>query len=560
MFSKAAMAKAAVAVAVVLAAACSPAQVPRNASSRADADAAATASVLSTPSRGALPVCTAGQLLGYAPDEADVAQHRQSALPVIHYSYDTKLQEPWEFGLTLRVDANGRVVCYRIEDRFGQKQPLTAQRRLEIDNLRHWRYAPFAKDGIPVAAIVKETIAEEELPARHIPLPQVPLDSVRIVLERSGCFGTCPSYRIEINGDGRVIYNGQRYVDVQGEHAYRIPPSDVAKLVESLKAKDLWSLRPSYEASMTDNPTYALRIRMGGEEHGILDYVGGYVGMPRAVSNFEQEGDRIAKSSMWLNLSPETIARLAAESFRFDSPAGAELLARALANRHPHNDEALLQLIELGAPLDAADTLLPQAIERGDVALVEPLIANGALRNRGKTSQAKVDAAFRAAIASGQLAMVQRIWAIAADQPHPSLTFEEPGAEGHARSSVALLLSRPFSRNEPWGGMEIAQWLAQQGADLKATAANGNTLLHIAVDAGDAAFVRYLLQLGLDPSAQGAYGLPPLASARDEDIALLLLEAGGDPTAKGRKSDEFARYAQDNGWERVVRWLRLHSK
>jgi hypothetical protein len=39
----------------------------------------------------------------------------------------------------------------------------------------------------------------------------------------------------------------------------------------------------------------------------------------------------------------------------------------------------------------------------------------------------------------------------------------------------------------------MVKWLAGQGCDLKARAANGDALLHIATDAGNVRFVRYLL-------------------------------------------------------------------
>jgi ankyrin repeat protein len=108
--------------------------------------------------------------------------------------------------------------------------------------------------------------------------------------------------------------------------------------------------------------------------------------------------------------------------------------------------------------------------------------------------------------------------------------------------------------------IEITQWLAQRGCDLKASAANGDTLLHIAADAGDAPFVRYLLQRGLDASAPGEYRLPPLGSTHNEDVALLLLEAGSDPSKMDDSPHEFLRYAEGNHWKRVVEWLRVRGK
>ncbi|HEV8693032.1 MAG TPA: ankyrin repeat domain-containing protein, partial [Lysobacter sp.] len=114
----------------------------------------------------------------------------------------------------------------------------------------------------------------------------------------------------------------------------------------------------------------------------------------------------------------------------------------------------------------------------------------------------------------------------------------------------------PSYQKTPWDGLQIAQWLAAQGCDLKAAAANGTTLLHIAAEAGDAASVRYLLAQGLDASTPGEYGLPALGSVTDEDVALILLEAGTDLS----KLDDFARYAEGNHWLRVTAWLKAHPR
>ncbi|MEP7184367.1 MAG: ankyrin repeat domain-containing protein [Rhodanobacter sp.] len=171
----------------------------------------------------------------------------------------------------------------------------------------------------------------------------------------------------------------------------------------------------------------------------------------------------------------------------------------------------------------------------------------------------KVDGAFRDAIRGGRLASVQKIWSLAGGDDRPSLWFEDDaGKNGRRRVPVSLLLSRPY-RDMHWEGLQTAQWLASRGCDLKARAANGDTLLHKAVHAGDLAFVRYLLAEALDVSALGEYGLPALSSAQDEGIALLLLQAGSD-----WQSDDggarFKRYAQIQHWGRVLAWLAQHPK
>ncbi|MEO6104329.1 MAG: ankyrin repeat domain-containing protein [Pseudoxanthomonas sp.] len=518
------------------------------------------------------PVCNGAQLLAYAPRPEEVEANRKFALPVISYAYGTK-REDWGLQLTLRLDESGRVECYLAKDVFGTEQALNAERRAALKEIGGARYKPFLHEGKAVAAIFSEQVVEQELPGKHVPLAQVPPEQVHITLERTGCYGWCPSYCVEVYGDGRAIYHGGRYVDVEGKHDYRVPKEDVARLVESLRTKDLWSMRSEYQAGITDNPTYVLTLQVGGQSRKIIDYVGEMVGMPSVVSEFEDEVDKVAQSDRWKHLTTETVEQLKAGGFKFDSQAGAELLARTVANDDSRDEAAMLALIELGAPLvvttreapgflGTPGPLVESALHNHRVMLLQPLVDRGALDTNGKRDQKKIDDAFRAAIQGGRLEEVKAVWNIPGPNSHPSLTFEDRTDDDKPvlkQSPLTLALSPPYG-DDGWEGMEIAQWLVGQGCDLKARAADGGTLLHIATNAGDARFVRYLLDQGLDASTPGEFDLPALGSARNEDIALMLLQAGTDFSLMDDDGHQFQRYAKDNHWGRVVAWLKEHKQ
>jgi len=517
-----------------------------------------------------VPPCSKEQLLGYSPPQEEIAAHRQFVLPAIDYPFETKLSGLWGVYLTMRVDVSGRVACYGLKDEFDRQQPLNPRRQALIGELKSWRYAPLQRGPSAVAAIVSERIGEQEMPKEHLPLPEVPLANVHLALERSECFGACPSYRVDLYGDGRVVYQGKSNVDVEGTHAYRVPPASVEQLVASLRNKDIWSLRADYSASITDNPSVNLTIELGEQTHRLHDYVGEKAGMPSSVTEFENEVDNVARSDIWVNLAMPAVKFLEKERFEFRSRAGANLLARAVANEYSHDGEAMLRLIELGVPLDgsAGDRFSPDspgalfdnALKHRRAILIEPLITRGALQTGGREDPSKIDAAFRAAITGGQLAIVRAVWNAPGDALHPSLMFDDPSAKGSSRKlPVTLLLSHAY-RHDSWEGFEIAKWLVAQGCDIRAAAADGTTLLHIAAEANDAKFVRYLLEQGLDAKALGKYRLPPLGSTHDEETALLLLEAGDGLAGMEGADHGFVDYARSNHWDRVIAWLKAHGR
>jgi Domain of unknown function (DUF6438) len=60
-------------------------------------------------------------------------------------------------------------------------------------------------------------------------------DLVMIELERRGCYGVCPIYSLQILGDGRMRYEGQRFVRVQGVQSARLNPGQVQELVTAFE-------------------------------------------------------------------------------------------------------------------------------------------------------------------------------------------------------------------------------------------------------------------------------------------------------------------------------------
>jgi hypothetical protein len=396
-----------------------------------------------------------------------------------------------------------------------------------------------------------------------------------------------------------VVYEGfGEGVDVPGKHRYRVDPAKVAQLLASARDKDLWSLQPKYRRpGVFDGSTFFISLTLGDQQRSIVDSAGSFAGMPEAVHVFENELDEVAQVGEWIHLGREAVLHLQGENFPFASREGSEVLRRAIADENAADDQAILQLIKLGAPWDTdlrqehygcpigSCSALGDALYNQREGVVEELLAQGALRTGSAIDPAKLDAAFRAAIRGGQLSLVKKIWDAAGDAGHPSLTYDDPSEETpwvtpdqsleqsasgadrarekiQKRSSVTLLLRRSAStenfwkyRGKPWEGLAIARWLIEKGCDIRAQGADGRTLLHIAARAGDAGLVRFVLSQGVPALTLGHYLPPAIAGVQEEDVALILLEAGIEtlPT-------ELRRSAVSKHWDRVVVWLDQHPK
>jgi uncharacterized protein DUF6438/carboxypeptidase family protein len=99
-------------------------------------------------------------------------------------------------------------------------------------------------------------------PVGGVPPPKV--SSLEIQLKRTACYGSCPAYRVHLSSDGRVEYEGSRYVAVVGARNLRVEPSVVAGLAKKFFDKGFFNFCASYRVPMTDQPTTETTINVGG--------------------------------------------------------------------------------------------------------------------------------------------------------------------------------------------------------------------------------------------------------------------------------------------------------
>jgi hypothetical protein len=137
-------------------------------------------------------------------------------------------------------------------------------------------------------------------PAQKIAFPAIAdWRTLKIRLERSGCFGTCPIYSVEITGDGTVNYLGERFVAVSGGQTTHISQKAVRDLYDAfVKADFFWTL-DEYMGHVTDLPTYKVTLSFDGRTKRVVDYAGQMVGLPKAVADVEDAIDKTAGTEKW---------------------------------------------------------------------------------------------------------------------------------------------------------------------------------------------------------------------------------------------------------------------
>ena len=184
-------------------------------------------------------------------------------------------------------------------------------------------FKPFIKNGAAVRASIEDYIfilPPVQWAAKKVPFPEIKdWSSLRIKLQRTVCYGTCPAYSIEIRGDGSVTYIGGSFTAITGTHHEQIPKSVIVDLVNQFRAADYFSLKDRYHWNVTDNPTYTTSIEFDGHKKEVVDYVGLEDGMPEVVEMLENSIDEAVGIEKWLKHASWTHPSLLPEIRIFNS-------------------------------------------------------------------------------------------------------------------------------------------------------------------------------------------------------------------------------------------------
>jgi hypothetical protein len=154
--------------------------------------------------------------------------------------------------------------------------------------------------------------------AKEVSFPSVAdPNTLRFTLERGPCFGSCPIYKVEIRGDGNVLFNGEGFVAISGHHRAVIPKSSIEQLLAAFRKARFFTLLNSYAAAITDGSARVISISFEGHTKTVEDYFGLEAGMPKVVTELEKMVDAAAGTDRWIKGDERSIAGLKVEGWDF---------------------------------------------------------------------------------------------------------------------------------------------------------------------------------------------------------------------------------------------------
>jgi ankyrin repeat protein len=486
--------------------------------------------------------------------DEEVAAHRTGKHRPIRITQDDGERPMFErVQLTLVVDRDGNVSSATVRGK------ATDRSSLAVSEAMSWKYVPFERDGTTVVAKISEyvrVLPPEVLPKVHREFPKITdLAEVVMTLSRSGCFGNCPSYSIEIRGDGAVLFSGESFVVVTGQHRDHLSAEQVSEILDAFRGAEYLSLKNDYSYSATDNPTYTTSLQVGAVSKSVRDYLGLEAGMPQAVSDLEETIDRVSDTTKWIKGNQETVPALKREGWNFKSSQAAEVMARALKEGNTALVQDLLAagvgfsgsgggghsalataaqaddrvsvdiLIKAGA--DSGNTMmkteaLAAAAQTGDLELVQRLLEYGGDPKASVRDRDGSTTVLMSAVASGVPEVVQMIL-----NAEPDLAARD--RQSHTALWYVFGANRNLDQKRHADRAQVAHLLAHAGADLDAQDKDGNTALH---SAHDSEIIQALIQDGANVNIRNTKEETPLMTNDSVEIAKLLVAAGAEVNAR----------------------------
>lgn len=126
-------------------------------------------------------------------------------------------------------------------------------------------------------------------------------DSLFAAIERSPCFGRCPTYLISIYKSGYVVYEGKKWVDNIGFFYTFITSKQLAEIAEMAKKIGFDEMQDAYhDPQVMDAPSTFTSFRVKGKIKRIDNTYGA---APQGLVDFSKFLDDIFTGTTWIKIN-----------------------------------------------------------------------------------------------------------------------------------------------------------------------------------------------------------------------------------------------------------------
>ncbi|MDI1242590.1 MAG: DUF6438 domain-containing protein [bacterium] len=141
-------------------------------------------------------------------------------------------------------------------------------------------------------------------------------EKLLVAYERTTCYGTCPSFLVSIYNDGRVTYEGRKFVKVSGKAEFNLNGEKFQQLQAAIDAAKFHSIRLSFvevgcTSLMTDDYWVYITVPGKMKVKRVTHYLGCHGGNSRFRTElrrlvaFEKAIERVLEIERWIGTEEE---------------------------------------------------------------------------------------------------------------------------------------------------------------------------------------------------------------------------------------------------------------
>lgn len=157
--------------------------------------------------------------------------------------------------------------------------------------LSSWAYSP-PKSRLQTSKPTEQTVPQDTL----------------ITLERTGCYGMCPIYKVSISPDGTVVFEGKRFVKKVGTARSVITEEQIRELIGAFEKINYFELSDQYMGPddgckqwFTDHPSAITSITRNGKSKSVTHYYGCRgLDVLKDLERLEQAIDDAVNTAQWI--------------------------------------------------------------------------------------------------------------------------------------------------------------------------------------------------------------------------------------------------------------------
>lgn len=120
-------------------------------------------------------------------------------------------------------------------------------------------------------------------------------DSVYFSMQRTPCFGTCPSYTLTILENGTATYSGGRFAPREGNYVGKVDAETMEKLWALAEEAGFFGMQDTYDSKVTDLPSTIIRFHGKGKNKQVL----ARQGTPRAFKTLAEQAEELLAPVEW---------------------------------------------------------------------------------------------------------------------------------------------------------------------------------------------------------------------------------------------------------------------